>query len=116
MKFRNIWWKPLLHRKIDGVKKKVIYVILKPTSAYGQENYKDFLFEGWITLPINNKLIYFKRHRNKNYPWYCLSTEDFLDNDWKYFGIKENEFVLDCWYIVKFDYINRITTTGEFCS
>jgi hypothetical protein len=111
---RNNWWKPLLHRKIDGLKKKFVYVLVKPTSAYGQERFQDFLFEGWISLPINNKVIYFKRHLNKTYPWYHWSIKGIIRNNWKYFGIKENEFELDCWYIVKFDFVNRIIATREY--
>lgn len=110
---KNYWWKPLLYRKIDGLKKKIAHVTIRPVSAYDPNDFEQFLFEGWISLPINNKQIYFKRHKDPSYPWYDFSWKDIIRNNWKYIGPVKKNFILNYWYIAKFDFTNKIITVTD---
>ena len=113
MKFRNNWYKPLLHRKIDGLKKKVVHVTIKPVSAYDPNEFELFSFEGWISLPINNRQIYFKRYKDPTYPWHFFLWKDIIRRNWKYIGPKKEDFIFNYWYVVKFDLVKKIVTIKE---
>ncbi len=108
MKFRKIKrLKRVLFKKSNGLKVKTAYVIIKVVSAYNPNDYKKFSFDGWICLPINNKFVWIDRLNNKGYPWYAFGYKDLMRKNWKYFGPKKKEFEFNCYYKVKFDFIDR---------
>lgn len=87
--------------------------VIFTVNAYDPNDFELFSFEGWISLPINNRQIYFKRHKDPTYPWHFFSWKDLFRNNWKYIGLKKKDFVFNYWYVVRFDFVKKIVTIKE---
>ncbi len=115
--FRKLWWKQILHKKSYLILTKSLCIIFKAITAYSPSDYEQFSFEGWISLVINKKFIYFNRTKQAQNrgarEWYIFSWEEIFKTNWKYVGPQKKKYIFGSWYTLIYDFKNKIVYVKE---